>query len=427
MEGVWMAKFDEYFTMKEADVLDYVKAKLSVFTGGAKAQGDAEDGAGAEADLSCKEIGDGNLNYVFRVVDEKSGKSVIIKQAGPVARISDEFRLSTDRNRIENDILQLQSKLAPGLVPEVYYYDGIMNCFVMEDLSDHVIMRKALMEHKKFPLFADHITTFMVNTLLLTTDVVMGHKEKKELVKNFINPELCEITEDLVYTEPFFDCPRNEVFGAAREFAEVEIWGDEGLLLETAKLKFEFMSNAQSLLHGDLHTGSIFIKEDSTKVIDPEFAFYGPAGYDIGNVIANLIFAYENAEATIDDPTEKKDYKGWLEETIIQVVDMFCDKFNKAWDENVTEKVASYKGFKEYYLENILRDTCAVTGCELCRRIIGLAQVKDITSIKDEGKRAFAEKVCLSSGKLFIMERAAIKTGRELMDVVIWFEGNLER
>jgi len=157
------------------------------------------------------------------------------------------------------------------------------------------------MEHKKFPLFADHITTFMVNTLLLTTDVVMGHKEKKELVKNFINPELCEITEDLVYTEPFFDCPRNEVLGAAREFAKSEIWGDEGLLLETAKLKFKFMSNAQSLLHGDLHTGSIFIKEDSTKVIDPEFAFYGPAGYDIGNVIANAISHSKFAVITMEN------------------------------------------------------------------------------------------------------------------------------
>jgi 5-methylthioribose kinase len=43
------------------------------------------------------------------------------------------------------------------------------------------------------------------------------------------------------------------------------------------------MNNAQALIHGDLHTGSILIKEDSMKVIDPEFAFYGPMGYDIGN------------------------------------------------------------------------------------------------------------------------------------------------
>ena len=27
----------------------------------------------------------------------------------------------------------------------------------------------------------------------------MNHKEKKELVKNYINPELCEITEDRIF------------------------------------------------------------------------------------------------------------------------------------------------------------------------------------------------------------------------------------
>ncbi|MGI6765303.1 MAG: phosphotransferase [Anaerovoracaceae bacterium] len=94
---------------------------------------------------------------------------------------------------------------------------------------------------------------------------------------------MCEITEDLVYTEPFNDVNnRNRLFEPNKEWIVENIYGDEALRLETAKLKFEFMTNAQSLVHGDLHTGSIFIKEDSMKVIDPEFAFYGPMGYDIG-------------------------------------------------------------------------------------------------------------------------------------------------
>lgn len=400
-----MDKFKKsYFRMDENDAVEYARYELNYFSEDSK--------------LTCKEIGDGNLNYIFRVMDSKSGKSIIIKQAGPVARISDEFKVSPDRNRIEYDILKLQGKLAEGLVPKVYGYDPIMNCCVMDDLSDHVIMRKGLLERKKYPMFVEHITTFMVNTLLLTSDVVMDHKEKKELVKNFINPELCEITEDLVYTEPFYDCKRNDVFPATREFAEKELWSDEKLLLETAKLKFEFMTNAQSLVHGDLHTGSIFVKEDSTKVIDPEFAFYGPAGYDTGNVVANLIFAYENAEAVIEEEDKKIDYKEWLEETIIGTVDVFKDKFIKSYKENVTERVASYKGFMEHYLDTVLRDTAAVAGCELCRRILGIAHVKDITTIQDPEKRAKAEKVCLYTGKRLIMERDEIKTGKDFMAVV---------
>lgn len=393
-----------YFTMNEEEAIEYAKTVLNIFD--------------ADAELSCKEIGDGNLNYVFKIVDEKNHKSIIVKQAGPVARISDEFKLSPDRNRIESEILQLQYKLAPGFVPKVYNYDPIMNCCVMDDLSDHQIMRTALMEHKKFPLFADHITTFMVNTLLLTSDVVLGHKEKKELVKNFINPELCEISEDLVYTEPFYDCPRNDVTDGMRSFVEENIWNDEVLKLETAKLKFEFMTNAQSLIHGDLHTGSIFVKEDSTKVIDPEFAFYGPAGYDIGNVIANLTFAYVHGKYTISDEAARADYLSYLEETIKDVVDLFKEKFSVAWDEKVTESVARYNGFKEYYLNKVLRDTSAVAGLELCRRIIGLAHVKDITSITDKIGRLAAEKICLSSGKTFILDRESMKDGSDYVRVI---------
>ncbi len=397
-----------YFTMTEADAIEYVKTRLDYFAN--------------DAELTCKEIGDGNLNYVFKIVDTNTNQSLIIKQAGPVARISDEFKLSPDRNRIESEILCIQNELAPGFVPKVYNYDPIMNCCAMEDLSDHEIMRTALLNYKQFPLFVDHITTFMVNTLLLTSDVVMCHKQKKEYVKQFINPELCEITEDLVYTEPFIDHPRNDVFEGTREFVKEVIWSDSQLALETAKLKFEFMTNAQSLLHGDLHTGSIFIKEDSTKVIDPEFAFYGPIGYDVGNVVANLIFAFVNAKAIIAEEAKRVDYMNYLDTTIRDVVDVFTKKFVKAWDENATERVATYPGFKDYYLATVLRDTAAVAGLELCRRVIGIAHVKDITSIEDPVKRVTAEKFCLSVGKMFILKRETMKTGEDYVKIIREFE-----
>lgn len=401
----------EYFTMSENDAIDYAKTYLDIFR--------------EDAELTCKEIGDGNLNYVFKVVDCKNQKSVIIKQAGPVARISDEFKLSPDRNRIESEILQLQYKLAPGFVPEVYKYDPVMNCCAMEDLSDHQMMRAALIEHKRFPLFAEHISTFLVNTLLLTSDVVMEHKEKKALVKSFINPELCEISEDLVFTEPFYDCPRNDVFPGTRDFVKEYIWDDEALALETAKIKFEFMNNAQSLVHGDLHTGSVFIKENSTKVFDPEFAFYGPAGYDIGNVIANLIFAYANGKFSIEKEEERKDYLHYLEKTIKDTIDLFNEKFLIAWEEKATEPVAKYKGFKEYYLKTVIRDTAAIAGHELIRRIVGLAHVKDITSIADKDARVRAEKICLIIGKSFILGREKMETGENFLQILLSAESEL--
>jgi 5-methylthioribose kinase len=383
--------------MKESDVPDYVREKLDLFAPGAK--------------LTVKEIGDGNLNYVFRVAEEAAGKSVIVKQAGEQLRISAEMHVSTDRNRIESEILLLQDKYAPGLVPRIFKYDTVMCACLMEDLSDYRLMRYALMEHKTFPNFAEDITTYMVNTLLNTTDVVMEHKEKKALVKSFINPELCEITEDLIYTEPYNDAKgRNIVTPANLEFVRKELYGDKALHLEVAKLKFDFMNNAQALLHGDLHTGSIFVRPDATRVFDPEFAFYGPMGYDIGNVIANLFFAWDNGDAA-----GAKEFCEWVLKTAVEVIDLFKKKFLVCFKERVTDVMAKTEGFAEYYLGTILADTAAGTGTELIRRTVGMAQVKDVTTIADQAKRVRAERVNILCAKDLIMNRAKFQTGDDFV------------
>jgi 5-methylthioribose kinase len=401
-----MSRFDTYFLMDTESVVAYAKEKLDVF--------------GADDAPVANEIGDGNLNYVFRVADGQAGKSVIVKQAGPELRIAKDFDISTDRNRIEVGMLQLEKKLCPGLVADIYLYDPVMKCFSMEDLSDYEVMRYALMKHKIFPQFAEDITDFMAATLLLTTDRVMDSKEKKELAREYVNPQLCaDISEPLVYTEPYDDnLKRNKVFPPNLEFITKELYEDTDLHLEVAKLKYDFMNNAQALIHGDLHTGSIFIKQGATKVMDPEFAFYGPMGYDIGNVVANMIFAWANGDATIADAGEKETYLAWVEGVIAQVIDLFKQKYHVMFGERVTEPMAKTPGYREYFLDTILADTAGVTGLELNRRIAGMANVKDITTIPDAEKRLRAERICILTAKECIKNRTQYKEGAQYVALV---------
>lgn len=400
-----MGIYDSYFLMQETDVPAYVKARLSALT-------DCRS-------LRAKEIGDGNLNYVFRVWDEETDKSVIVKQASHTLRISDDMHLSLERNRRESEILLLQGKYAPGYVPKIYDYDTVMNACIMEDLSDHTIMRTALLEHRRFPQFAEWITDFMVNTLFPTTDVVMDHKEKKILQQIYSNPELCEITEDLVYTEPYNNqLGRNNVFPPNAEFVKREIYGDPALHREVAKLKFDFMNHSQALLHGDLHTGSIFIRENSMKVIDPEFTFYGPMGYDIGNVIANLIFAWCHGDAVMPLDEARTVYLSWLEDTITQVVDLTRHKLDIAFDHLATDTMALVPGFKEDYLDAVMADSAGAVGTELIRRTVGMANVKDLTTISDTTKRAVAERTCLLAAKAFIFRRTTLVSGADYLNIL---------
>ncbi len=389
-----MSKFDTYFLMGVEDAIEYALLKLP------QKNWDA-------ATMQCREIGDGNLNFVFRVYDAK-GSSVIIKQAGTTARISDDMVLDPDRNRIESEILLLQGELAPGYAPEIYFYDTVMSACCMQDLSDHIIMRTAMMQHKIYPKFAEQISDFMAPVLMGTTDVVMDHQKKKELQRKFINPELCDITEQLVYTEPYNDeRGRNNVYPPVADFVKEYLYSDEELHCEVAKLKMDFMTRGQSLLHGDLHTGSIFINEESTMVFDPEFCFYGPMGYDIGNVIANMIFAWLNGNTY-----GKDEFCAWVETVIVDVVNLTMAKLRAYYEEHVTDTLCKNKAYMEHYLSTILSDTAAVCGLELNRRTVGMANVKDLTTIVDEAKRARAEKICITAAIDFIKNRDAKKCGK---------------
>ena len=252
----------------------------------------------------------------------------------------------------------------------------------------------------------------MAQTLIRTTDNIISPEEKKERVKMFINPDLCGVSERLVYTDPYTNhSGRNVLFEPNEAFFTKELYQDMALHLEVAKLKDQFKSKAQALIHGDLHTGSIFVKEGSTMVLDPEFAFYGPIGYDVGNVMANLSFAWANAEVTLQEGQEKTDFMEWIEKSMIDMIDLIREKAIHIIEQESTERMAQTPGFAQWYVSDILSDTAGVAGLEMNRRIVGSAKVKDIAGISVAEQRALAERICVLAAKEFIVNRDTYQEG----------------
>ncbi|MCR2804364.1 S-methyl-5-thioribose kinase [Paenibacillus soyae] len=369
------------------------------------------------ASLACREIGDGNLNLVFHITDGVSGKSLIMKQALPYAKVVGEsWPLTLDRARIESEKLLIEGKLVPGLVPAVYQYNPELALTVMEDLSDHVIMRQGLMNGTRYPLFADHISTFMARTLFFTSDLGMNQQEKKLQVKAFINPELCKITEDLIFDDPYTDSPNNSFNPAIRDAAEA-LWTDGELHLEVAILRDKFLTNAQALLHGDLHTGSIFATPASTKVIDPEFAFYGPMGFDVGAVFANLLLNFAGQEHWSGDANARAEFRQYLLDTIVDTWHQFDEKFRALWNEHGVDRLASAAaGYQEFYMRRLLQDTIGFAGCKIVRRIVGLSHVADIDRIPDDASRERAQRLALAIGTSLIKRSRTAVSIQELID-----------
>lgn len=353
--------------------------------------------------LNAVEIGDGNINYVFKVWDE-TGRSVIIKQADSLLRSSGR-PLDQNRNNIEAKILMLEGKLAPGYVPEVYYHDQVMAVTAMEDVSEYRNLRKELMAGRVYPHLAPNLAEFLSQVLLPSTDLIMDKAEKKKLVGEFINPELCDITENLVLTDPFVDWRgKNRITEGNEEFVEENLYKNTALCAEASYLREHFMNYTQAMLHGDLHSGSVFANEQGIKVLDPEFAFYGPMGYDIGNVIGNLFFPWANKFFTAGESETTRQ--------LADCVEGFCalmrKKLIEKYDKLVTYPLYRNEIYKKKYIDSIMADSYGYAGTEMIRRTVGAAKVMELTSVTDNAVRVPMERALIIMGIYLVMNREHI-------------------
>ena len=359
--------------------------------------------------LTAEEIGDGNINYVFRIRSEEDGRSLIVKQADSRIRTSGN-PLDIGRNRIEAALLKFEGELAPGYVPVVYYYDEIMAATSMEDVSAFKNLRKELMAGRVYGHLAENLSSFVADTLLPTTDLVIDAVDKKKRVSFFTNPQLCRITEDLVLTEPYYDYKGRNILTPGNEgFVKKELYDDGPLHAEVGMLREAFMNHAQALLHGDLHTGSVFANETGIRVLDPEFGFYGPIGYDIGNVIANLFFAlaYHTFAVTGSDAAER------LTDTIEAFCDLAAVKLRKKYEEIVSFPFYREPAFEDRYLEGILSDTYGYAGTEIIRRTVGDSKVAELNTVTDPAVKIPMERALIRLGKQLILRRGEIRCGAE--------------
>lgn len=391
-----MKDFHDFFLMSLEDVKRYTKEILHFFN--------------EDEPVEASEIGDGNINYVFRVVSKRSNRSVIVKQADRSIRTSGN-PLDIYRNKIEANILQLEGELAPGFVPAVYKYDETMAATSMEDVSDFRNLRKELLAGRVYAHLADNISDFLALTLLPTTDLVLDAEDKKKRVKFYTNPQLCRISEDLVLREPYDDYRgRNIITSGNEEFVKEHLYENLPLHAEVGALRESFMNHAQALLHGDLHSGSIFANEKGIKVLDPEFAFYGPMGYDIGNVIGNLFFTLANMVYTSSAGTDAADK---VRKTIEDIYDLTRRKISEKYDELVTLPFYRTEGFRKKYLDSVMSDSLGYAGTEIIRRTVGDSKVMELNMVTDLSVKIPMERALILTGISLIMDRGKITNGKK--------------
>ncbi|MDC3213652.1 S-methyl-5-thioribose kinase [Pseudoalteromonas distincta] len=352
--------------------------------------------------LSAYEFGDGNLNLVFRITDEQNN-SVILKQALPYARcVGESWPLTLDRARIEAQVLLNHGAICPTYTANVLHYSEMQALTILEDLGNLQILRTAQNNADQFPKLAQHVATYLSHTGFYNSDFYLPAQTKKALVSQFTNPELCQITEDLFFSDPYIEHERNN-YPKQLQNEVGAIQKNNALKLEIAKLKANFLSNPQTLLHGDMHSGSIFVDCNNTKMIDPEFGFFGPIGFDIGSFIGNLLLNYCAQYGHIEDFVARRNYQTHLLSCIVDTYSLFEQQWLELIRTKTTDESLAPVGYAQYFMKNVLQDAVGYCGAELIRRTIGLAHVSDIDSISDDNARLTVQKQTLALGEQLIL------------------------
>lgn len=118
---------------------------------------------------------------------------------------------------------------------------------------------------------------------------------------------MCKITEELIFGDAYYDAPMNKIPKELENEVKI-LRSDDNIKNAIFKLRMKFMSSPEALLHGDLHCGSLMVTDTSMFVIDNEFAFYGPMGFDIGKIMGNFLLAYFSLDghSTLENPRTKQ-------------------------------------------------------------------------------------------------------------------------
>lgn len=366
-----------------------------------------------------REVGDGNLNLVF-IVEGASGAAVV-KQALPYVRlVGDSWPLPLKRSFFEYHALTRQEARAPGSVPAIYHFDEGQALIIMEYLSPHIILRRALIEGRQLPNIARDIGLFMARTLFRGSDLHMAAKDRKADLALFAdNVELCDITENLVFSDPYFDARMNRHTSPQLDDLVAELRADRDLKVEAQRLKHIFAANAETLLHGDLHSGSIMVTESQTRMIDPEFAFYGPMAFDVGMLLANFWMSFFSQRG--HEQSGKRDaMRAYLLGVTVETWVVFRAEFSHLWRTERTGMLYQKSLFEDqgdrlgaeqaldHVLQQIWTDLLGFAGIEVHRRILGLAHNADFETIADEDLRASCEAKALKFGRHLAVNRRQI-------------------
>ncbi len=394
--------------------------------------------SGGTPSLVATEIGDGNLNYVFRVSAAGSasgGESIIVKKTPPYIRlVGESWPLPASRLLYERAYMDAANSAAPGSCPEVFACDEKRFILAMQDMGSMKVLRAEIANGEPQPGVGPAVGRALAE-IHFSTSVFNGTKSGRNKQIPFFsgNNALVETTVKVFFSDPFYAAPMNgwKKRSPGIESAVKRLQANAALKPLAYKYRNRFVDCRQALLHGDLHTGSIFVKgvqvgakrgdtEQDEKqsaanpvaFFDCEFACMGPYGFDIGQLVGNMILGAASQRAYGDAAT-RGGLRGKVEKALLADVEElwqnYASAFVTAWQsrgEKLFPGLDDPKHVISGTCDDIWSDTQAYAAFAIIRRIVGIADAPEFRACKDLKQRANVETALLGFAEQVLCDPA---------------------
>ena len=364
--------YDNYGNLTVAGVADYLKEK-KIFSADANL---------TVVDLhAVKESIEGFVNLIYHVYDQ-SGKSVIMKQmlSFPRFRIEDEknntvedgtdagWTLDLGRMRSEIATLIFWNSVYPGISPEIYLFDEPNRIIVMEDLMELSLLRFELCRMVKHPHLTNKIGAFFARNLFFSSNLHLTNYKKSEVERFFINPEYTALVPFLFHENIGISWEREMIPGTDQK--RKELLENPQIKAEFQRLEAKFMNDKECLIHTDLHSSNIMISTDDVRIIDGEFAGFGPLAQDFGRLTASFTLNYISWFGDeLRTATEKTDFQTYLLATITALYTTFQNEFRQLVEAHRDESYSLKTLDVDAYLIDQLQNALSYTGVNVMSRL----------------------------------------------------------
>ena len=243
--------------------------------------------------VSAESAGDGNMNRTLRVRTNGAPRTLILKQSVPFVAKYPDIPAPIERAAAEAAFYAAigATPSVEGRTPSLIGYDAENYLLAFEDLgvgSDQLVLYQQTTPLDDIDALTKPLIEWLSNL----------HAIAPPVLENLAMRELNHTHIFELPLQPDKAIELGELTDIAAQFA-----GNERLKEAARELGAIYLGQAPHrsrgvLLHGDFYPGGwLTDSEGATRVIDAEFCFVGPAEFDVGVMLAHLLFSGVSWEA----------------------------------------------------------------------------------------------------------------------------------